>query len=95
MEHKSLCRFSVKPVTDDGIAESEGVGTMDAELVCATCHWMQFQKCMTVFVPEYAVVCPSRFAVFGINHLSGAIVKVWSQGKADVAFLTNWHLMLE
>ena len=68
---------SIEQVTDDGASEAKMMGTMDAQLVCATCVRMQQQVGCSVFVDaDDFVFCVCRLALSEIDFLTWAFIIV-------------------
>ena len=95
VEHKPFGRLAVKTVANDGIVKAKAVGTMDTKLMCAACYRVQLYQGVAVAVLKDTVMCLCRLAVLGVNQLAGAVVEVGSQGQANVALLSDRHLLFK
>ena len=68
---------------------------MDAKLMGAACYRSQLQQGMAAPVAKHTIMRPCWLAVLAIDHLSGTVVDVWSQGQVDVTLLSLRHLVLQ
>ena len=72
MKMKTCCRGSaVEHVSDDRTSKSEGVGAVNAQLMCASGMWVQEKVCGAVRVFSSGLIFGiSRLSLFDVYFLS-------------------------
>ena len=80
MEHEPFGGLAVEAVADDGIAQAEGMGAVDTELMRAARYRSQLNEGMTVPVLNHAVMRLGLLAVLSVHHLARPVIEVGPQG---------------
>lgn len=72
MEHQALGTCAVDVVTDDWGIQALGMGSMDTQLVRATCNGIEAYACAAFSIALNLIYSMRRAAILGY-HLAGAI----------------------
>ncbi len=72
MEIEAVGGGAVEDVAPNGTAETFGMGTVDAQLMCATC----LREQLDAAVPFIYIMCNGGFTKAVIDHLAGRVERV-------------------
>ena len=86
MEHEAIGqrRVAIKSVADDRMADAEGMGSVNAQLMGAAGLWLEFDACRVAVALEDLPIANAELAVLGVVDLFGPVGPVDSEGQLDM-----------